>query len=174
MDSRRFGRHYASRELTLARTTEVYSTYYDVRYPGEERLAARPLRLSPTYPRLAELGASFGEKSLWEQPNWFEPNAAAGDEALQAARLGRTHLVGRDRRRATAPAARRQRSSTKTSFAKIEVSGPGAADLLEHLAANRVARQVGRVTYTQLAERGRRGRVRPHRHARRPRIASCS
>ncbi len=49
MDSRRFGRHYASREYTLARTIEIYSTYYDVKYPGHERQAGRPLRLSPTY-----------------------------------------------------------------------------------------------------------------------------
>src|SRR2546430_1856965 len=83
MDSRRLGRHYASREYTLARTIEVYSTYYDVKYPGHERRAGRPLRLSPTYARLAELGAVFGEKSGWERANWFEPNAAAGDEGLR-------------------------------------------------------------------------------------------
>ena len=83
MDSRRFGAHYASREYTLARTVEVYSTYYDVKYPGHERQAGRPLRLSPTYERLAELGAAFGEKSGWERANWFEPNAAAGDESLR-------------------------------------------------------------------------------------------
>jgi len=38
----------------------------------------------------------------------------------------------------------------ETSFAKIEVSGPGAADLLERLCDNRVAREVGRITYTQM------------------------
>src|SRR5437762_3288852 len=32
MDSRRFGRAYLSRDYTLARTYEVYSTYYDVKY----------------------------------------------------------------------------------------------------------------------------------------------
>src|SRR6266403_998931 len=63
MDSRRFGRHYMSRDYTLARTVEIYSTYYDVKYPGFERSAGRPLRTSPAYPRLSELGASFGEKS---------------------------------------------------------------------------------------------------------------
>src|SRR5437879_5592882 len=67
MDSRRFGRHYISLEYTLARTREVYSTYYDVKYPGDERSAGRPLRLSPVYPRLKELGAAFGEKSGWER-----------------------------------------------------------------------------------------------------------
>src|SRR5205085_10455678 len=81
MDSRRFGPHYASREYTLARTSEVYSTYYDVKYPGHEREAGRPLRVSPTYDRLRELGAVFGEKSGWERANWFEANEAAGDES---------------------------------------------------------------------------------------------
>jgi glycine/D-amino acid oxidase-like deaminating enzyme len=80
MDIRRFGAQYASRPYTLARTTEVYATYYDIHYPNEERLAGRPLRTSPTYPRLAALGAAFGEKSGWERPNWFESNEEAGRE----------------------------------------------------------------------------------------------
>ena len=44
---------------------------------------AGPLRLSPTYERLQELGAAFGEKSGWERANWFEPNAGRGDESLR-------------------------------------------------------------------------------------------
>jgi glycine cleavage system T protein len=149
MDSRRFGRHYASRDYTLARTIEVYSTYYDVKYPGQERQAGRPLRLSPTYERLRELGASFGEKSGWERANWFEPNAAAGDESLRprgwageiwSPAIGAEHRACRER----------AALFDETSFAKIEVSGPGAAAFLERLCANRVAREVGRVTYTQM------------------------
>ena len=149
MDSRRFGRQYRSRSYTLARTLEVYETYYDVKYPGHERQAGRPLRLSPTYPRLAELGAAFGEKSGWERPNWFEPNAARGDESLRprgwAGRLwspaiGAEHLACRE----TAAL------FDETSFSKIEVSGEGAADFLERLCANRVARDVGAVTYTSM------------------------
>ena len=100
MDSRRFGRHYISREYTLARTVEVYSTYYDVKYPGHERTAGRPLRLSPAYARLAELGAAFGEKSGWERANWFEPNGAPRRRVLAAARMGGPPVVSRDRRRA--------------------------------------------------------------------------
>jgi len=149
MDSRRFGRHYASREYTLARTIEVYSTYYDVKYPGHERRAGRPLRLSPTYARLRELGASFGEKSGWERPNWFEPNAAAGDESLRprgwAGRLW-SPAIGAEHR------ATRERAALfdESSFAKIEVAGAGAADFLEGLCANRVARDIGAITYTSM------------------------
>ena len=34
MDSRRFGAAYRSREYTVARTKEIYETYYDVKYRG--------------------------------------------------------------------------------------------------------------------------------------------
>jgi glycine cleavage system aminomethyltransferase T/glycine/D-amino acid oxidase-like deaminating enzyme len=149
MDSRRFGRHYASRAYTLARTLEIYSTYYDVKYPGHERQAGRPLRLSPTYPRLRELGAAFGEKSGWERANWFESNAAGGDESLRphgwAGRLWSPAIEVEHR--ATREAAT---LFDETSFAKIEVVGAGAADFLERLCDNRVARDVGAVTYTQM------------------------
>ena len=98
MDSRRFGAAYASRDYTLARTLEIYSTYYDVKYPGHERQAGRPLRVSAAYERLRELGAAFGEKSGWERANWFEPNAARGDELLRprgwAGRLVAGHRRG--------------------------------------------------------------------------------
>jgi glycine cleavage system aminomethyltransferase T/glycine/D-amino acid oxidase-like deaminating enzyme len=154
MDSRRFGRHCESREYTLARAVEVYSTYYDVKYPGHERTAGRPLRVSPTYARAQELGAVFGEKSGWERVNWFEPNAAVGDESLRprgwAGRLW-SPAIGAEHVACRTTAA----LFDESSFAKIEVAGDEAAAFLEHLCDNRVARDVGAITYTQmLNERG--------------------
>jgi glycine cleavage system T protein len=154
MDSRRFGAHYASRDYTLARTTEIYATYYDVKYPGHERQAGRPLRLSPVYPRLRELGASFGEKSGWERGNWFERNAEQGDESLRPRGWAGRHwspAIEVEHRAVRETAA----LFDETSFAKIEVAGRGAADFLERLCDNRVARDIGAVTYTSmLNERG--------------------
>jgi glycine cleavage system T protein len=154
MDSRRFGRHYRSQQYALERTVEVYSTYYDVKYPGHERQGGRPLRLSPAYPRLSELGAAFGEKSGWERPNWFEPNAGEGAESLRpggwAGRLW-SPAIGAEHRATREAAA----LFDETSFAKIEIAGPGAADFLEYLCDNEVSRDVGAITYTQmLNERG--------------------
>jgi glycine cleavage system T protein len=149
MDSRRFGAAYRSQAYTLARTKEVYETYYDVKYPGHERTAGRPLRVSAAYGRLAELGAAFGEKAGWERANWFEPNAANGDESLRprgwagklwSPAIGAEHVACRER----------AALFDESSFAKLDVSGEGAADFLEHLCANCVARDVGRVTYTQM------------------------
>ncbi len=149
MDSRRFGVAYRSREYTVARTKEVYETYYDVKYPGHERQAGRPLRVSPAYPRLQDLGAAFGEKSGWERANWFERNAGRGNESLRprgwagklwSPAIGAEHHACRDA----------AVLFDESSFAKIDVTGAGAADFLERLCANRVARDVGRVTYTQM------------------------
>jgi 4-methylaminobutanoate oxidase (formaldehyde-forming) len=153
MDSRRFGRHYTSREYTLARTREVYSTYYDVKYPGHERSAGRPLRVSPIYSRLSELGVAFGEKSGWERANWFEPNGATGDESLRprgwAGRLW-SPAIGAEHKACRDSAA----IFDFTSFAKIDIRGPGAAPFLESLTDNRVARAVGALTYTQMLNEG--------------------
>jgi glycine cleavage system aminomethyltransferase T/glycine/D-amino acid oxidase-like deaminating enzyme len=149
MDSRRFGAAYRSREYALERTKEIYETYYDVKYPGHERAAGRPLRVSPAYVRLQGLGAVFGEKSGWERANWFEPNAKAGDEALRprgwAGKLW-SPAIGSEHRACRETAA----LFDESSFAKLEVGGEGAAAFLEHLCDNRVARGIGQVTYTQM------------------------
>jgi glycine cleavage system T protein len=149
MDLRRFGSQYRSQAYTLARTVEVYSTYYDIHYPNEERQAGRPLRLSPTYARLTELGASFGEKSGWERPNWFTPNAAGADGLRRPNGWAAHHW---------SPAIAVEHRATRehaglfdeTSFAKIEVSGSGALGFLQRLCANEMDRPVGSVTYTQM------------------------
>jgi glycine cleavage system aminomethyltransferase T/glycine/D-amino acid oxidase-like deaminating enzyme len=149
MDIRRFGPQYKSRQYALARTTEVYATYYDVKYPGHERQAGRPLRQSPLYSRHAALDAAFGEKGGWERVNWFASHDALGDEGLRPAGwAGRlwAPAIGAEHRACRSAAA----IFDETSFAKLEVTGAGAAAFLERLCANQVAREPGRVTYTQL------------------------
>ena len=149
MDSRRFGSQYRSQDYTLARTSEVYSTYYDVKYPGQERLAGRPLRLSPTYPRLVDLEATWGEKSGWERANWFESNAGGGDPSLRprgwAGRIW-SPAIGAEHRACREHVA----LFDETSFGKIDVSGPGACAFLQRMCANDVARPVGKVVYTSM------------------------
>ena len=111
--------------------------------------AGRPLRTSPAYARLKELGAAFGEKSGWERANWFEPNAANGDESLRPRGWAGRHwspAIGAEHRACREAAA----LFDESSFAKIEVSGEGAAGLLERLCDNRVARDTGAITYTQM------------------------
>ena len=149
MDIRRFGPHHRSRGYCLARTHEVYSTYYDIAYPNHERAAGRPLRLPPAYSRHERLGAVFGEKSGWERVNWYRSNEDPAHESLRprgwAGEHWSTAIV-------TEHLATRRTAGLfdESSFAKFEVVGPGALDLLGRLAANDVDRGVGTITYTQL------------------------
>ena len=120
MDIRRFGAHYRSPWYTLARAKEVYETYYDIRYPGHERQAGRPLRISSAYGWHAEHGAAFGEKSGWERVNWYESNAAAGDESLRPRGWAGMHwspAIGAEHRGAREAAG----LFDESSFAKLEV-----------------------------------------------------
>jgi len=152
MDISRFGRDYRSPRRTLARTLESYRTYYDIAYPGRQRIAGRPLRTSPAYPWHAANGAFFGEKAGWERVDYYETNASRGDGARRP-----NGWAGRY----WSPAIAAEHVATRTmaglfdetSFAKIEVSGPDAATLLEWVCDNRVVRGVGDVTYTQALNR---------------------
>jgi glycine cleavage system aminomethyltransferase T/glycine/D-amino acid oxidase-like deaminating enzyme len=149
LDLRRFGRQYRSESYTVVRTTEALSEYYDIKYPGQERQAGRPLRVSPVYQRHVELGASFGEKGGWERVNWYESNAPLGDESL------RPHgWAGENWSPAIEVEARAAREAValfdQSSFSKLEVRGAGALAFLERMCANRIDRPVGTVVYTQL------------------------
>jgi glycine cleavage system aminomethyltransferase T/glycine/D-amino acid oxidase-like deaminating enzyme len=156
MDIRRFGGQYRSQKLTLERTYENYATYYDIHYPNEERRAGRPLRLSPAYEEVAALGAVFGEKSMWERPNWFTPNEDGGGVSTRSA-LEVTRPRGWAGQH-WSPAIGAEALATRqaaalfdeSSFAKIEIEGPGALAFLQRLCANDIDKPVGSVTYTSM------------------------
>src|SRR3954453_8262744 len=149
LDVRRFGRQYRSQAYTLARSYESLSQYYDIKYPGEEKQAGRPLRVSPAYARHRALDAAFGEKGGWERVNWYESNAHGGDEGLRP-----RGWAGQNWSPAIGVEALAARESValfdQSSFSKLEVIGPGALAFLERLCANRVDRPVGTLVYTQL------------------------
>ena len=149
MDIRRFGRHYRSRSYALARTVEIYSTYYDIHYPNEERSSGRNLRVPTTYSRLDALGAEWGEKAGWERPNWFTVNESSEFEHLRP-----RGWAGRHWSTAIPAEHLATRASVglfdETSFAKFEISGPDALRLLQRLCDNDLDKPVGKVVYTQM------------------------
>ena len=72
VDPRRFG-PYADTGYLIEKNEEAYAKVFTVHYPDEEREAARPLRQTPCYARMKDLGAVFGSVYGWERPNWFAP-----------------------------------------------------------------------------------------------------
>ena len=152
MDINRFGAHYRSPGYTLARTMETYSTYYDIPYPGLQKQSGRPLRVSPAYDWHRRKGARFGEKAGWERVDYYDSNATEDDSFRPHGWAGR----GWSSAIRTEHLATRESAGLfdESSFAKFSVRGPDAADLLEWVCDNHVARGIGDITYTQALNGG--------------------
>ena len=145
VDARRFDDYARSTKYIAARACEVYGREYSIHYPEEELPAGRPLKTGPLYDQLKAKGAVFGSRFAWERPLWFARNGAARDE--YSFRRGNWHDT-------VAAECRDVRSSIgvldQTSFAKYDVSGPGAEAFLDRLCANKLPKTIGRIALTQM------------------------
>jgi dimethylglycine dehydrogenase len=165
VDPRRFG-PYASRGYLREKNEEAYSLVFTIHYPDEERVAARPLKQTPCYGRMKNLGAVFGSIYGWERPNWFAP---AG-YALSEAELAKPDVLLNENhpKPANGEPVREKWSFRRSNyfpfvgdevknvhenvgiqdmsaFAKAFVTGPRAEAWLDSIFANRIPRRVGRI-----------------------------
>ena len=153
MDIRRFGRQYASRDYSLAKAYEIYAKHYDVRYPGEENEAGRPLRMAPTYGRLEKLGRRVRREGRLGAGELVPVERGSGARGSAAARLGGRAVVDRDRRRAPRRPGEGRRCSTRRASRSSRSPARDALSLLQRLCANDVDVRVGRIVYTQMLNR---------------------
>ena len=145
--------YQATASYRASRTVESLGMVYECHYPGRSMRTARGIRRSPLHDRLTTAGAWFKDVSGWEGADWF---AGVGAEPAEPAPTwGRpdfwAHWEAEHR------AVREGVGLFDMSFmAKFEVTGPDSGPLLDHLSANAVDGQPGRITYTQwLNEHGR-------------------
>ena len=146
-DVRRFGRVQSQGRYLETRAIEAYGAYYKIHWPAEEPHAARGLRRSPLHQTLRGRGAVFGSKFGWERPNWFSIDGGKSVELGSfEGKPGWFDAVGGEVR------AIRERAALidQTSFSKFEITGKGAFDALQHIAANDLAGPPGKAVYTQL------------------------
>jgi dimethylglycine dehydrogenase len=146
LDVRRFGPYAAATRYIVSRAADVYEREYAIHYPYEERPAGRPLKTGPLYDHLLRKGARYGERFGWERPLWFPGLSAPDDEALTFRKPPWHTAVGRECLAVQAGVG----VLDQTSFAKFEVSGPGAASFLDRMAANVLPSRTGRMTLTQM------------------------
>jgi dimethylglycine oxidase len=158
-DLNRFDAPRLTPEYVATRSTQAFVEVYDVVHPLEPPRAPRPLRVSPWYARQVELGAVFGEGAGWERPLWFEANAGLPEVARIPGR-------GEWASRSWSPVAGAEALVTReraalydmTPLVRLDVTGPGALDLLQRATSGDMDVAVGRVVYTLLLDRN--GRVR--------------
>nr|WP_143094801.1 FAD-dependent oxidoreductase [Streptacidiphilus jiangxiensis] len=135
------------------RSCQNFVEVYDIVHPLQPMDEPRPLRVSPFHARQRELGAVFLEGAGWERPHWFEANAALPEV---------TEVPGRGAwaSRYWSPIAGAEALATRSRVAlydmtplkRLEVTGPGALELLQYLTTNQLDKPVGAVTYTLLLD----------------------
>ncbi|MFF0015061.1 FAD-dependent oxidoreductase [Streptomyces sp. NPDC005374] len=152
-DVNRFEPHQLAPEYVLARDCQNFVEVYDILHPLQPSGDPRPIRTSPFHTRQQELGAFFLEANGWERPQWYESNAGLVE--------GRSIVTPNDwAARYWSPIVGAEAQTTRetvamydmTALKRLEVSGRGAADLLERLCTGKVAKSVGSVTYTLLLD----------------------
>ena len=170
VDPRRFG-PYATRGYLKVKNEEAYANVFSPHYPEEERAAARPLKRTPCYGRMKDLGAVFGTVYGWERPGWFAPKGYSLSEKdldRPDVLLSHNHAAPLDDGRIVEKWSFRRSNSFKfvgeecrnvmsnvalqdmSAFAKMEVSGPKAREWLDSILANRIPKKMGRVALCHL------------------------
>ena len=126
-------RSTVSRGYCLARTDEIYSTYYDIVYPNHERHAGRPLKTPPAYARHHRARRRVRREERLGARQLVPQQRGPGARAPPAAWLGGRALVDGDRHRASRdPIGRR-------AVRRVELRqdrgrpAPGAAAFLERV-----------------------------------------
>ncbi|HSK14812.1 MAG TPA: FAD-dependent oxidoreductase [Gaiellaceae bacterium] len=146
LDVRRFGEYARPTRYVADRAREVYEREYAIHYPEEELTAGRPAKTDPLYDVLRAAGGVFGVRSGWERPLWFARDGLEARDRYSFRRGNWHDAVGEE--------CRAVRSAVgvldQTSFAKFEVSGPGAEAVLDRLCANALPAETGRIVLTQM------------------------
>lgn len=132
-----------SAEAVCARAPEVLGKHYEITYPGRQWQSARKLTKHPLHERFATAGAHFGQVYGWERPLFF---GNASHEPLTFGRPPWFDQVAREVASAHDDCALFDLST----FGKIDIRGPDAAQFLERVCANRMDRPVDRAIYTQM------------------------
>ena len=148
-DLNRFAAFAHTPEYVKTRGAQQYREVYDIIHPLQQIENPRQLRLSPFYERQRALGAVFFESAGWERPQWFEAN-----EGLAQSGVGRSGWEARH----WSPIQGGEHQALRqgvglfdlSAFAKIGISGAGALDFLQYIAANRIDRPEGVVVYTSM------------------------
>ncbi|WP_170420165.1 FAD-dependent oxidoreductase [Ruegeria arenilitoris] len=151
-DPRRFGA-YATKDWQVTKAHEDYKLRHEIPFPHFNRLAGRPVKLSPLYDRLKAKGAVFEEVYGHERPRWF-----AKDGVEQRDHYSFRRNVVHDMVATECRAVREAVGIMDISaFTKVEISGPDARALLDRLVANRLPQKVGSIALTHMLNR--RGRI---------------
>ena len=154
-DINRFVPHQLTPKYVRLRTAQNYREVYDIIHPLQQMEDPRGVRLAPYHQRLVENGGHFFQSAGYEVAQWYAGNAPLVEQyddqiphrddwaSRDWSRIqGAEHLAAREH----------VGLFNLAALSVIEISGPGAEDYLNHIAANRMNKPVGKVVYTSILD----------------------
>ena len=146
VDIRRAQPFQRNRVYLRERVSESLGLLYADHWPYRQPETARGVRRTPLHEHLKAKGAVFGETAGWERANWF---AAEGQEREYRYDWGPQNWFDN---------AREEHQSVRegvgmfdlSTFGKIRVEGADALPFLQHVCANDMDVEAGKIVYTQM------------------------
>jgi 4-methylaminobutanoate oxidase (formaldehyde-forming) len=146
VDIRRAQPFQKNRRYLKERVSETLGLLYADHFPYRQMATSRGIRRTPLHEHLKSRGAVFGEVAGWERANWF---ANPGQEREYRYSWKRQNWFANQQ--AEHMALREGVGLLDmSSFGKIRVEGADALATLQHLCANDVDVEAGRLVYTQM------------------------
>ena len=144
VDVQRFNRQQANRRYLHERTREGLGRLYAMHWPHLQPHTARNIRRTPLHDRLSAAGGCFGELVGYERANWYAPAGVQPEYEYSYRRQNwfvysaAEHCAARDG----------VALFDLSTFTKVEVGGPDALQVIQHVATQDLDVAVGRVVYT--------------------------
>ena len=146
VDIRRAQPFQKNRRYLKERVSETLGLLYADHFPYRQMATSRGIRRTPLHEHLKARGSVFGEVAGWERANWF---ANPGQEREYRYSWKRQNWFANQQ--AEHMALREGVGLLDmSSFGKIRVEGADALATLQHLCANDVDVEAGRLVYTQM------------------------
>jgi heterotetrameric sarcosine oxidase gamma subunit len=145
IDIRRIHPFQSNSNYLRDRVSESLGLLYAMHWPYRQAETARGVRRSAIHQYTDKLGAVYGEVNGWERPNWY---VRPGVKREYEYSYGRQNWF---------PCAQYEADKLKAdvvffdqhSFAKYRVEGADALKALNHISANNIDVELGRIVYTQ-------------------------
>jgi len=135
---------WANKDYAIKKSSDQYRRMYFTPLPNESIETGRPIKKTPIYNKLKELGAMYLDSYGWEKPCWF-------------AKKGMKEEYGFKRTNAFTYVQKECENVQNnvgildlSTFAKYEISGKDSETFLERLCANRIPKKDGSIILTHM------------------------
>jgi len=141
---------WVNKDYAIKKSSDQYKRMYFTPLPNESIEIGRPVKTTPIYKKLKELGAVYLDSYGWEKPCWF--GAKGIKEEYSFKRTNAFSYVQKE----CEGVQNNVGVLDLSTFAKYEISGEDSESFLDRLCANKIPKKDGSIVLTHmLNEKGR-------------------